>query len=95
MNVLFLSIFFQRDGSHAGNRYKRNKDGFGISDAKMLYGSTLQSADASLFSHCKLCAYFSDDLFSSSLLHVICQESYEKTVQKFKWSETKVGTGHS
>lgn len=71
------------EGTHAGYLYKRViKGGFGISGAKMGYGSALQPADDSLFFHCKLCAYFSGALFPSSSLHGICQ-SYEKVFQKF------------
>lgn len=75
--------------------WERKKNDFGISDATMFYGSILHPDDASLFPQCKLCAYFSHDLFSLSCLHLIFQSIFKRQFrsldgQKLKLTKTKL-----
>lgn len=87
MNVLFLTVFFQRDGSHAGNLYKR--------EGRMALELVVQ--------RCFLVAYCSHlvprSLFTTNCVQIVMISYFQaccmslvhltKRVQKFKWSETK------
>lgn len=90
MNVLFLTIFFQRDRSHAGNLYKR--------EGRMALELVVQ--------RCFLVAYCSHlvphSLFTANCVQIVMISYFQacctslvslmKRVQKFKWSETRFGT---
>lgn len=86
--ALFLSSFFQRDGSRGGNLYKREV-GMGL---VMGFGRIMQSPTN--------CVSLSQNLFSSSFLCLICQSPLKGqfrslNAQKLKLPEAKVKSPHT